>query len=93
MPPAQTRIDGFVEEHLHTSQTDISKDWHYTKSRLLKFFFGLCRTNGKRLGRPKSKVDTDKVIECRKQNKSIRQIAGEMSLSRRTVERTLRAYC
>lgn len=36
--PAQTRIDGFIEEHLQTSQTDISKDWHYTKSCLLKLF-------------------------------------------------------
>lgn len=38
--PAQTRIDGFIEEHLQTSQTDISKDWHYTKSCLLKLFLG-----------------------------------------------------
>jgi IS30 family transposase len=30
------------------------------------------------------------MIEYRKQNKSIRQIASEMSLSRGTVERTLR---
>ena len=36
--PAQTRIDEFIEKHLQTSQTDISKDWHYTKSCLLKLF-------------------------------------------------------
>ncbi len=34
------------------------------------------QANGKRLARPKSDVDTDKVIEYRKQNKSIRQIAN-----------------
>ena len=51
------------------------------------------RANGKRLGRPKSEVDTVKVVECRKQNKSIRQIASEMSLSRGTVERTLKMHC
>ncbi len=48
------------------------------------------RANGKRLGRPKSKVDIGKVIEYRKQNKSIRQIASKMNLSRGTVERTLK---
>ncbi len=48
------------------------------------------KANGKRLGRPKHTVDTEKVIEYRKQNKSIRQIAGEMNLSRGTVERTLK---
>ena len=47
------------------------------------------RANGKRLGRPKSEVDTDKVIEYRKQNKSIRQIASEMNLSKGAVQRTL----
>ncbi len=48
------------------------------------------RANGKQLGRPKHTIDTEKVIEHRKQNKSIRQIAGEMNLSRGTVERTLK---
>ncbi len=47
------------------------------------------KANGKRLGRPKSEVDTDKVIEYRKQNKSIRQIASEMNLSKGAVQRTL----
>ena len=47
--------------------------------------------NGTRLGRPKSEVDTNKVIEFRKQNKSIRQIAKEMGLSKGAVERTLKA--
>ncbi len=48
------------------------------------------RANGKRLGRPKSDVYTSKVIECRNQNKSIRQIANEMCISMGTVERTLK---
>jgi len=47
------------------------------------------RANGKRLGRPKSEVDTVKVIEYRKQNKSIRQIAKELGLSNNLVFRTL----
>ena len=47
------------------------------------------RANGKRLGRPRSAVDTDKVVEYRKQNKSIRQIASEMNLSKSAVQRTL----
>ena len=47
------------------------------------------RANGKRLGRPKNGVDTDKVIEYRKQNKSIRQIANELNLSKGAVQRTL----
>ena len=51
------------------------------------------KAKGMRLGRPKSEVDTDKVIEYREQDKSIRQIASEMSLSRGTVERTLKMYC
>ncbi len=48
------------------------------------------KANGKRLGRPKHTVDTEKVVEHRKQKKSIRQIASEMNLSRGTVERTLK---
>ena len=48
------------------------------------------KANGKKLGRPKNIVDTEKVIEYRKQNKSIRQIASELGLSRGSVERTLR---
>ncbi len=47
------------------------------------------KENGKRLGRPKSKIDTDKVIEYRKQNKSIRQIATALNLSKGTVQRAL----
>ncbi len=47
------------------------------------------RAKGKRLGRPKSKIDTDKVIEYRKQNKSIRQIATALNLSKGTVQRAL----
>ncbi len=50
------------------------------------------KANGKRLGRPKNKVDTDKVIEYRKQNKSIRQIANELNLSKGAVQRTLKTY-
>ncbi len=47
------------------------------------------KANGKCLGRPKSEVDTSKVIESRKQNKSIRQIAKELNLSNNLVFRTL----
>ncbi len=47
------------------------------------------KASGKQLGRPKSKVDTDKVIEYRKQNKSIRQIANELNMSNNLVFRTL----
>ncbi len=47
------------------------------------------KANGKRLGRPKSEVDTDKIVEYRRQNKSIRQIARELSLSNNLVFRTL----
>ncbi len=47
------------------------------------------RANGKQLGRPKNEVDTDKVIEYRKQNKSIRQIASELNMSNNLVFRTL----
>ncbi len=47
------------------------------------------QANGKRLGRPKSEVDTGKIVEYRKQKKSIRQIASEMNLSNNLVFRTL----
>jgi DNA invertase Pin-like site-specific DNA recombinase len=50
------------------------------------------KANGKRLGRPKCKVDTNKVIELRKQNKTIRQIVEELGLSKGTVDRTLKAH-
>ncbi len=48
------------------------------------------RANGKRLGRPESEVDTDKIVEYKEQGKSIREIAKEMGLSRGKVERTLK---
>jgi DNA invertase Pin-like site-specific DNA recombinase len=48
------------------------------------------RANGKRLGRPSGDVDIDKVIDCKKQGKSVREIAKEMKLSRGKVERTLK---
>ncbi len=48
------------------------------------------KANGKRLGRPKSEVDTDRIVEYRRQNKSIRQIANELNLSKGTVQRTLK---
>jgi DNA invertase Pin-like site-specific DNA recombinase len=47
------------------------------------------KANGKKLGRPKSDVDTGKIVEYRRQNKSIRQIARELSLSNNIVFRTL----
>ena len=46
--------------------------------------------NGKRLGRPESEVDTDKIFEYKKQGKSIRGIAKEMGVHRSKVERTLK---
>ncbi len=47
------------------------------------------QANGTKLGRPKSEVDTDKIVEYRKQNKSIRQIARELNLTNNLVFRTL----
>ncbi len=47
------------------------------------------QANGKKLGRPKSVIDIDKIVEYRKQKKSIRQIASEMNLSNNLVFRTL----
>jgi DNA invertase Pin-like site-specific DNA recombinase len=49
------------------------------------------KANGKRLGRARIEVDTDKVIELRGQKKTIRQIAKELGLSKGTVDRTLKA--
>ncbi len=48
------------------------------------------KASGKRLGRPKSKFDANKVIEYRKQSKSIRWIANELNLSKGVVQRTLK---
>ena len=48
------------------------------------------RANGKRLGRPKSVIDIDKLAGFRKQNMSIRKIANEMKLSKGTIERALK---
>jgi DNA invertase Pin-like site-specific DNA recombinase len=48
------------------------------------------RANGTRLGRPKSVIDIDKLVNYRKQNMSIRRIAVEMSLSKGTIERALK---
>lgn len=48
------------------------------------------RANGKRLGRPESEADTDRIVEHKEQGKSIREIAKEMGLSRGKVERTLK---
>ncbi len=41
-------------------------------------------------GRPKDEVDTNKVIDYKKQGKSIREIAKEMGIHRSKVERTLK---
>ncbi|MCP5003369.1 MAG: recombinase family protein [Planctomycetes bacterium] len=49
------------------------------------------KANGKCLGRPKKEVDTNKIIEFRKQNKSVRQIAKELNLSNNLVFRTLQS--
>jgi len=48
------------------------------------------KANGKKLGRPNGDVDIDKVIDYKKQGKSVREIAKEMKLSRGKVERTLK---
>ncbi len=49
------------------------------------------KASGKRLGRPKANVNIDKVLECRKQNKSIRQIAQELGMTNNLVFRTLQS--
>jgi DNA invertase Pin-like site-specific DNA recombinase len=49
------------------------------------------KANGVRLGRPQSDANTDKVFEYRNQNKSIREIANVMKLSRGKVERILKS--
>ena len=48
------------------------------------------KAKGRRLGRPKSKIDISKLIEYRKQKMSIRRIAVEMSLSKGTIEKALK---
>ncbi len=48
------------------------------------------RANGRRLGRPSSDIDISKVIECKEQGRSIREIAKEMGMHRSKVERTLK---
>ncbi len=48
------------------------------------------KANGKRLGRPKNDVDANKVIDYKRQGKSIREIAKEMGIHRSKVERTLK---
>jgi len=48
------------------------------------------KASGKRLGRPESEVDTDKIVEYKEQGKSIREIAKEMGIHRSKVERTLK---
>ncbi len=48
------------------------------------------RANGKRLGRPNSDIDINKVIEYKEQGRSIREIAKEMGIHRSKVERTLK---
>ena len=48
------------------------------------------RANGKRLGRPNSDVDINKIIECKEQGKSIREIANDLGIHRSKVERTLK---
>ncbi len=49
------------------------------------------KANGVKLGRPESVIDIDKLIDCKKQNMSIRRIADEMSLSKGTIEKALKA--
>ena len=51
----------------------------YTIAERVRGGLRKARANGKKLGRPKDEVDTDKVIEYRKPKKSIRQIANELN--------------
>ncbi len=48
------------------------------------------RANGKQLGRPTGDIDRNKVIDLKKQGKSIREVAKEMGIHRSKVERTLK---
>jgi DNA invertase Pin-like site-specific DNA recombinase len=48
------------------------------------------KANGKKLGRPKTDVDANKVNDYKRQGKSIREIAKEMRIHRSKVERTLK---
>jgi len=48
------------------------------------------RANGKRLGRPETGVDADKVFEYKEQGRSIREIANDLGIHRSKVERTLK---
>ncbi len=51
------------------------------------------QANGKRLGRPKCRVNTKKVAEHRQQGKTFRQIAAILNLSPSVVYRTLKEAC
>jgi len=48
------------------------------------------RAKGKRLGRPNNDIDINKVVRCKDQGMSIREIAKNLKLSRGKVERTLK---
>ncbi len=50
------------------------------------------KAKGRKLGRPRCEVDTGKLIEYRKQNLTVRQIASKMKISKGTVDRTLKTY-
>lgn len=50
------------------------------------------RIQGKMLGRPKSVIDMDKVMDLRSKGKSIREIAGQFDVSKDTICRFLRLY-
>ncbi len=51
------------------------------------------QANGKRLGRPKCRVNTKKIAEYRQQGKTFRQIAVILNLSPSVVYRTLKKAC
>jgi putative DNA-invertase from lambdoid prophage Rac len=47
------------------------------------------RTNGKKLGRPKSTVDRERILELKAEGRSLRQIAGILGVGCGTVHARL----
>ena len=47
------------------------------------------KSNGKKLGRPKSSVDRDRILKMRAEGHSLRQIAGKLGVGYGTVRERL----
>ena len=47
------------------------------------------RANGKRLGRPRSAVDRERILELKSQGQSLRQIAAKLGIGYGTVRERL----